>query len=54
MEMKLSGNGTNIRPTIEQRIGIEDLAQAHGWDRLNISDLGIVLWALFHYYVGRL
>lgn len=33
---------------------LQKLAERESWDRMPIDDLGVLLWALFQYYVGRL
>ena len=40
-------------PTEDQRAGIVKVAKAYGWDRKTNEELGLILWALFHYYVMR-
>jgi hypothetical protein len=40
--------------TREQRRAVEVVAAAFGWDRMAAEDLGLLLWALFRYYVLRL
>ncbi len=33
---------------------LEKLAKREGWEDMSLDDLGVLLWCLFHYYVGRL
>jgi hypothetical protein len=33
---------------------IEAVATSFGWDKMSTHDLGLLLWALFRYYAGRL
>ena len=38
----------------EQSAAIETMAQEYGWNEQPVETLGMILWALFHYYVKRL
>lgn len=37
-----------------QRDALEKVVQAFGWDRMTVDQLGLMLWAAFHYYIRRL
>jgi hypothetical protein len=38
----------------EHIAALETLAKAQRWDKMSIEDLGVLLWALFHFYARRL
>jgi hypothetical protein len=40
--------------TAEQKTAIQKVAVAYGWHEMTASDLGLLLWCLFRYYVMRL
>lgn len=40
--------------TAAHQSALEKLAKAEAWDRMPIDDLGVLLWALFQYYIRRL
>jgi len=40
--------------TEAQVAALHKLAAAKGWDKKSPQELGLLLWALFHYYALRL
>jgi hypothetical protein len=40
--------------TAQQSEAVVAVAKAFGWTDMETDDLGIMLWALFRYYAGRL
>jgi len=40
--------------TAEQKTAIQKVAVSYGWHEMTTSDLGLLLWCLFRYYVMRL
>lgn len=40
--------------TLAQERAVTVLAKAFGWEEKSTHDLGLMLWALFRYYVRRL
>ena len=40
--------------TKEQQAAIDHCAREFKWDQEPVETLGMMLWALFHYYVKRL
>lgn len=40
--------------TDDQKRALEQVAASHGWDTMPLADLGVLTWAVFHYYAMRL
>lgn len=40
--------------TPEQDYAIQKVAEAEGWDKRSTYEVGLLLWAIFRYYVWRL
>jgi hypothetical protein len=40
--------------TATQKSAVQKVAAAHGWHEMTASDLKLLLWCLFRYYVMRL
>jgi hypothetical protein len=38
----------------DQREAVLTVARVKEWDRLDLHQLGLLVWAVFHYYVLRL
>lgn len=52
--MGLPQNRAGNVMSMAQRSAVLAVARAHGWDQMSVKDVGLLMWAAFHYYVMRL
>lgn len=45
---------SNRFPDAAQMAAVHVVAKDQGWDRLSGKRLGLLLWALFHYFAWRI
>lgn len=43
----------DVTLTEDQLAAVMAVAESHGWNRLSDRSLGLMLWAMFRYYVMR-